>query len=46
MSFAANHLATEKYDEWQAEEIINQKTPARNLKPWPRRAIVNWIMEI
>ena len=36
---------TELYDQWLAEEGINKLTPAGNLKPPPRRTIVNWILE-
>ena len=38
-------LATEKYDQWLADEGINQLTSAGNLKPPHRRTIVNWILE-
>ena len=35
----------EKYDQWLAEEGINQLTSAENLKPPPHHTIVNWILE-
>ena len=38
-------LATEKYDQWLAEEGINQLNSAGNLKPPPRHTIVNWILK-
>ena len=38
-------LVTEKYDQWLAEVGINRETEAGNLKPPPRRTIVNWILE-
>lgn len=38
-------IATEMYDQWLAEEGINQETAAGNLKPPPRRTIINWILD-
>ena len=36
---------TEKYDEWLEAEGIHQETDSGNLKPPPRRTIVNWILD-
>ena len=36
---------TEKYDEWLEAEGIHQETDGGNLKPPPRRTIVNWILD-
>ena len=38
-------LATRKYFQWLAEEVINQLASAGNLKPPPRCTIVNLILE-
>ena len=37
-------LCTEKYDMWLENEGINQETECGNLKPPPRRTIVEWIL--
>ena len=36
---------TEKYDEWLEAVGIHQETDGGNLKPPPRRTIVNWILD-
>ena len=36
---------TEKYDEWLEAKGIHQETDGGNLKPPPRRTIVNWILD-
>ena len=36
---------TEKYDEWLEAVSIHQETDGGNLKPPPRRTIVNWILD-
>ena len=36
---------TEKYDGWLEAEGIHQETGGGNLKPSPRRTIVNWILD-
>ena len=36
---------TEKYDEWFEAEGVHQETDGGNLKPPPRRTIVNWILD-
>ena len=38
-------VVTEKYNHWLLAEGINKLTSAGNLKPSPRRTIVNWILE-
>ena len=38
-------VVTEKYNHWLLVEGINKLTSAGNLKPSPRRTIVNWILE-
>ena len=36
---------TERYDEWLETVGIHQETDGGNLKPPPRRTIVNWILD-
>lgn len=36
---------TERYDDWLAEEGINNETVEGNLKAPPRRAVVKWILD-
>ena len=35
----------EKYDKWLAREEVNQEFSGGNLKPPPRRVVINWIVE-